>query len=219
MFRPFSFLAGLALAMTLAAAPAAATQLDLTVTAGTSIKLKHAQHAQLQLPDPAKITPVLGDSSAAQSRGIDLASGSCRLDFTAKATFQHIIVGSKLKRHTLDFSNDFSGTPSVYGQGRLHNNQAKVGAKKVNPGYQAAAFSTGEDVGLTTYAAHAIYRFSGGKKKVRGHRITKPATTETEIEFVHGVPLRESGEQCAPADKAAVQSAFASAIASTQLTN
>ena len=47
----------------------------------------------------------------------------------------------------------------------------------------------------------------------------RPATTETEVYFEGGQMLQEDGHDCTPADKAAVEAKFASAIASTQLTN
>src|SRR4051812_24310474 len=79
-------------------ATAAAKRLSLGVANGVSMKLKHPQHARFQVPDSAIVTPVLGDRKARLQKGVDLSRGSCHLDFTAKATYEHTISGGTFKR-------------------------------------------------------------------------------------------------------------------------
>lgn len=185
------------------------------------MKLKHPQHARFQVPDSAIVTPVLGDRKARLQKGVDLSRGSCHLDFTAKATYEHTISGGTFKRRALDFSLEAAGTQILMGKGKLHNNKLKVGGKRVLGGYWASVYSTDENPGLTTYGAHAVYRFSGGyfRRKVNGHRVSKPPTADTVISFQEGLSLQESGQPCLKPDRDAVQRDFSQVIASAQLTN
>lgn len=220
MPRPIAFLLVLSAALLACTGTASALQLDLTVTSSTFAKLKGSQHVHMKLPDSARVYPVQGDPSAAQQRAVVLRAGSCHLDFTAAALFNHVVGGSTLKSTALDFHLDFVGTPHVVGQGSIHNAISKIGGKKIGA-YQSAAYSTEDDPGRTdfTYAAHAVFRFTPRPKRVHGFKVKRPATTETVVTFDGAFLIGDDLHFCSAVDRSAVQSTFAGVIASAQLTN